>query len=255
MHRYHAVRALGLAMLSILFVFGVACGGDTDPECNPEFEDCSLQFQQVTVTVDHDHNGSGSGTVVAEDINTVGINCVLPPNASHPAPNPTHDRTCTFTFPDAGGGGSFRLDAEADAGSVFTSWVGCSQTSGPVCILDFSAGADVVFLVTAKFDLAGASNTVLFYNSATVPAYLVGPGETPGPANLVASHGPARNVTIPTTVGSQSTFRAYLTLGSPAATITCMVTADAWQNGTQPLVFFDNSEGNFLTCSDGLVAP
>jgi hypothetical protein len=74
----------------------------------------------------------------------------------------------------------------------------------------------------------------------------------------VESHGPARDVTIPTTVGSQATFRAYLSPGAAAvavATITCLVTASAWQTGTHPLVAFNNSEGNFLTCSDGLVAP
>ena len=84
MLRYHAIRAVSLAMLSTLFAFAVACSGGTDPACNPEFEECTLQFQQVTVTVSGP--GSGSGTVVAEDINTVGINCVLPPNAGASSP-------------------------------------------------------------------------------------------------------------------------------------------------------------------------
>ncbi len=249
MLRYHAIRAVSLAMLSTLFAFAVACSGGTDPACNPEFEECTLQFQQVTVTVSGP--GTGSGTVVAEDINTVGINCVLPPDAAHPAPNPTHPRTCTYTFPDAGGGGSFRLDAAADPGSAFTSWGGCSQTAGPVCILDFSAGADVTFLVTARFDPV-ASNTVTLYNNSGVSVYLIGPSETAGPGNLLGPSG-SRSIAIPTTVGSQSNFAAYLTLGTLTVSATCSVTATAWQNGTHPLVMFSNADGNRLVCSEGLV--
>ena len=82
--------------------------------------------------------------------------------------------------------------------------------------------------------------------------YLIGPSETAGPGNLLGPSG-SRSIAIPTTVGSQSNFAAYLTLGTLTVSATCSVTATAWQNGTHPLVMFSNADGNRLVCSEGLV--
>lgn len=70
---------------------------------------------------------------------------------------------------------------------------------------------------------------------------------------MVASH-ESRDVNIPTTVGGQISFHAITSLveGMPVASATCIVTATAWQNDTHPLVTFDNTDGNRLSCSEGL---
>jgi hypothetical protein len=141
---------LGLAVLSTFLALGCS---SYDPFCSPEVDGCGPGFQQVTVIVQG--LGEGSGTVVAEDISTVRINCGVPLNSPGHVPNPSYPPDCNHTFSDAGGGGSFRLEAAANPGSIFSSWGGCSQASGPVCILDFTAGADVTFHVTARFEPAG----------------------------------------------------------------------------------------------------
>jgi len=196
-------------------------------------------FDQIHVSVTG--TGTGAGNVSSNDPN-VNIDCDFPSDAG-----------CSDTFSEAGNGGQFNLIATPSTGSVFGAWTGCNSTSGNVCTLSFPAGeGNVNFSVSVQFDPAGASNTVTLYNNSSVSAYLVGPSETAGAGNLVASHG-FRDVAIPTTVGSQSIFSAYLSLGTLAVSATCSVTATAWQNGTHPLVMFDNADGNRLVCSEGLV--
>lgn len=99
-----------------------------------------------------------------------------------------------------------------------------------------------------------ATNTVLVYNNTGDSAYVVGPGESAVAATRLQTHG-SRQVAIPSAVASQSTFRAYLTPGTVAATITCTVTATAWTGGGQPLVTFYFDGSGHLSCAEGLVAP
>ena len=89
---------LSLAVFSAFLALGC---GHTDPDCDPEFEECNSAFQQVGVTVQG--LGAGSGTVVAEDISTVRINCVLPSNSWGPRPQPLVPRDLHTHFSDAGG--------------------------------------------------------------------------------------------------------------------------------------------------------
>jgi hypothetical protein len=247
---------LQLAAFLTLLSFFLTAACSSDPSCDPEHEYCGTTGDPSTVIVVG--QGTGSGLVINSILpvqDDLSIDCAVPGNATH--------HVCTDDFTPLSTGGYVQLEAIADGGSVFAGWFsGCSRIetgiNGEFCLIDYSGLAGpITYTVTARFNLAGATNTVMLYNASSVSAYLVGPSESPGnPGTLVESHGPARSVSIPTTVGSQATFSAYFSVGTAAvATITCMVTATAWQNGTQPLVTFNNSEGNFLTCSDGLVAP
>jgi hypothetical protein len=100
-------------------------------------------FGQIEVKVTNP--GGGNGQVVASDPN-VQINCQFTAGASSPSP-------CEDTFPDAGGGGVFTLNATPAAGSTFGSWTGCSSSAGTVCTLTFAQSFDTTFVVQARFDL------------------------------------------------------------------------------------------------------
>jgi hypothetical protein len=234
-----AVRFLfSLAVFSAFLVLGC---GHTDPNCDPEFEECHSAFQRVTVTVTGP--GGGTGTVVAEDINVVGINCVLPSSASVPPPNASHPVNCAYTFSDAGGGGSFRLEAAAAPGSVFAGWGGCSQVSGPICILDFSAGPDVVFTVTARFDHAAAeTKPINIYNGSSLTVSFLVNGQLL--SNVAPSQSPS--VQIPSAIGTTVTVSADVAGQHP--TTTCTVTSAAWQGLGNPIVIL-NSPEYYFTCS------
>jgi hypothetical protein len=183
--------------------------------------------------------GAGAGSVVAQDVSVLTIECGWPGNTG----------SCEDQFEDAGGGGVFNLTALPSPGSVLAEWTGCSQVNGTTCTLTFGQFIDdTSFSVTARFEPSGeGTNTVMMYNAAEVSANLVGPGENPGPGNLVASHGPARHVTVPSAVGSMPEFRAYVG-GNLVATKTCQVTAAAWQNDSEPLVALYDTDGYYLTC-------
>ncbi|HUL69689.1 MAG TPA: hypothetical protein VLT17_05540 [Gemmatimonadales bacterium] len=237
------VRALRrLAAFSAFALLASGCG--TDPFCDPELdpEGCP-SFQQIGVTVSG--AGTGSGQVVAEDINTVQIDCAIQAGAAN-------GPVCDHTFEDAGGGGSFRLVATPDAGSVFASWGpgSCSQVSGNICILDFSASdGDIVFTVVANFGLDPNTDLITLYNSTNADANMVVGSETPSASNNVTSHG-IREVAVSTTVGTQVPVKAYVG-GSQVASTTCTVTAAAWQGGSSPLVMLVNEGTSYsLICSD-----
>jgi hypothetical protein len=87
--------------------------------------------------------GTGGGVVESTDP-VVNIACTLIGGVV--------SGTCTDSFPEAGAGGSFRLVALPDPGSVVQSWTGCSEVSGASCTLNFSASAeDTTFRPTATF--------------------------------------------------------------------------------------------------------
>lgn len=91
--------------------------------------------------------GEGSGTVRSRD-QVVGIGCRIQGGAIR---NGTAG--CSHTFSDAGGGGTFVLEAAPDAGSTFRGWTGRSSSSGAECRLTFPRDArNVSFSVTARFD-------------------------------------------------------------------------------------------------------
>ena len=107
-------------------------------------------------------------------------------------------------------------------------------------------------MISVTATAVGGMNAILFYNSTDVSANLLGPGESPSPGNLVASHA-SRQVTIPSAVGSQSQFRAFKG-GSLVASLTCEILSTAWEGGSQPLVVYNDNDGNYLTCDEGLGA-
>jgi hypothetical protein len=225
-------------------VFASGCVGD-----GPS----GLDLTNIEVTVAG--IGDGTGTVLAPDVG-VDINCTSTAG--------TETGLCHDEFDDIGGGGVFTLEATPLLpGSEFAGYTGdCSSISGAdgtVCTLTFKVGESRTFNVTANFHLKTpppASDSVTIYNASDTHAYyLVGPGETAGASNLVQAHN-SRRVLIPTAVGSQAVFRAYLTPGGLAVgTTTCQVTAGAWSDPlSPPLVAFYDSDGYFMTCSSGLVA-
>lgn len=183
--------------------------------------------------------GGGSGSVIAQDADVLTIECGWPGNIG----------ACEDQFEDAGGGGVFNLIALPSPGSVLAGWTGCNQVNGTTCTLTFGQFIDdTSFSVTARFELSGeGTNSVMFYNAAETSANLVGPGESPGPGNLVQSHASARNVTVAAAVGSMPEFRAYVG-GSLVASKTCEITTAAWQNDSRPLVALYDTDGYYLTC-------
>jgi|GEM_PF-2655017 len=236
------IRALlRLVALSAFALLAKGCA--TDPFCDPEFdpEGCA-SFQQIGVHVTG--TGAGSGVVQAEDINTVQIDCAI-----HAGVN--QGTVCDHTFSDAGGGGSFRLVATADPGSVFVGWgpASCSQVTGNICILDFSASdGNIVFSVVAQFGLASNSDLLTLYNGTAGNANLVVGGETPSASN---SLGPSqtRDVAIPTAIGTIVSVAAYVG-GTQVASTACTVTAAAWQGASNPLVALFTEGSYILTCSN-----
>ncbi len=237
-----AMRALRrLAAFSALSLLATGCA--TDLPCDPELDPLGCPaFQQIGVSVTG--AGTGSGQVVAEDINTVQIDCAIQGTTEH-------GPVCNHTFPDAGGGGSFRLVATPDAGSVFTSWGAgsCSQVSGNICILDFSASdGDVNFDVVAQFDLASNTDLIELYNGTAQNANIVVGSETPSAANSLGPSG-TRDVAIATAVGTVVSAKAYVG-GSQVASTSCTVTAAAWQGGGHPLVALFTEGTYILTCSN-----
>lgn len=151
--------------------------------------------------------------------------------------------------------------AAPTAGSGFGGFHGCSSTNGLNCELAFpyGGGENYSFEVQATFTITvpppPGTNTVRIYNFSTSrQAYLLGPGETAGLENLVEP-GHERLVNIPSAVGTPSTFRSILPPATEVATVTCLVTASAWQAGTLPAVKFFDNEGYYLACDNGLVAP
>jgi hypothetical protein len=116
----------------------------------------SKAFQEVTVQVTNP--GGGNGRVVAPDPN-VFLDCHFTGAAAVPA-------GCSTSFSDAGGGGTFTLEATPDSGHALTGWSGCSSAAGLVCTLTFVAtGFDVTFNVQAQFGPAAPFGTNLLRNA------------------------------------------------------------------------------------------
>jgi len=112
--------------------FAIGCGGTT-----------STDGTQVSTTVSGDGQGVGRVTSTDPDVD---IDCLLGPNV----PNPGR---CADQFTDAGLGGMFSLVAQANPGSTFAGWSGCSEFIGNECFLSFDLGeSNVTFNVTATFE-------------------------------------------------------------------------------------------------------
>jgi hypothetical protein len=102
-------------------------------------------LQSITVNVRG--SGAGSGTVVSSDP-AVEIDCTITDGVEGGGPS------CSRTFDDIGNGGLFNLVATPAEGSSFSSWSGCSSSSGATCTLSFASSTiDTTFSVTATFTL------------------------------------------------------------------------------------------------------
>ncbi len=231
----------------ILTLLGIALSGQLAAGCN-SLDVIGVPHAEIDVIV----TGAGLGVGLVTSPAPADIYCTI--TAGHASGE------CHAKFDDAGGGGAFTLIATPATGSRFGGFHGCNSTSGLNCELTFGVGGGSLHWdVIATFDLEAApppgQNFVRFENhSHTLQAYLVGPGETPGPDNAVdPDH--ERLLAIPTAPGAPLVFRAYLPPATEVASQTCLVTATAWQNGVYPIVKFWDNEGHYLTCEAGLVAP
>ncbi|MCZ6754231.1 MAG: hypothetical protein O7E49_02855, partial [Gemmatimonadetes bacterium] len=95
-----------------------------------------LQFQTITV----DLAAAGPGAVQATDPGTGQV------------------KSASFSFQDAGLGGSIDVTAVPDAGGVLQSWTsGCPGSTATVCSISFSGGRDVTIGASATFvpDISG----------------------------------------------------------------------------------------------------
>lgn len=150
--RKRASASLVVAFVA-LATMGVECPDDDGPIPGP--------FQGTTVRTEilADISGSGSGRVMPQQpILGFHLNCRIANGALDLGTS-----TCSESFPDAGGGGTFELEATAEAGSVFAGWTDCKPipatnascacTGTGFCVLTFDGGADPTFMVTARFDL------------------------------------------------------------------------------------------------------
>lgn len=207
-------------------------------------------FGQIEVNVTNP--GNGDGQVVAPDPN-VDIDCQFTGGSSTPTP-------CEDTFPDAGGGGVFTLDATPAAGSTFGGWAGCNSSVGPVCTLTFQNSFDTSFVVQARFDLAGShpKAEIRAYNgtSSAVTVTLQTPydgQQTLGPIspNTVVSD------SMQVEVGDQ--FMISSTVGGHTGSVTCTTTAAIIPDPNDPVntgnasvsVFTGMTVNPTLTCYDG----
>ena len=176
-------------------------------------------YRQITVTVT---GGGGNGQVVASDP-AVQITCQFTAGSSSPSP-------CSNTFPDAGGGGIFTLDASPAAGSTFGGWSGCSSSSGPVCTLTFAVNTgDTAFAVGARFDLLPSGShpkaEIRAYNGTLASGVTV---TLQTPYDGTQTLGPiGANVQVADSlqveVGAQ--FIMSSTIGGKTGSVTCTTTA------------------------------
>lgn len=144
-----------LVLVSVL----AACGGSSGPFGG------NSPFQTITVRVTN--AGSGGGRVLAPDPN-VQLDCQFAGAASVPS-------QCVDTFPDAGGGGVFTLEATPDPGSTLSGWTGCSAVAGTVCTLTFAAtGFDTGFVIQAQFNPVTPNGVNLLVNPGFESAVTVG---------------------------------------------------------------------------------
>lgn len=107
----------------------------------------------LKVTVEISSAGMGSGNVSSSDL-AVDIDCDVAGSVASGA--------CEDIFEDAGGQGTFTLEAQPDPGNVLTSFTGGCSRSGPSCTVSVSGNvatltfdapeADITFGMVASFD-------------------------------------------------------------------------------------------------------
>jgi hypothetical protein len=185
----------GLALLFVLPLALVTTGTKCDDSMGPN------QPDRVTTRILADAGGMGSGRVIPLQPPTdFTLDCRIANGAL------VGGTTCTDDFDDAGAGGSFQLEAIADAGSVFAGWTDCDAspaanascncTGTGLCGLSFDANVDPVFDVTARFDLISPLTCVdsplahwpLDGNAMDVVGAADGPAQLPAGIAAVADH-------------------------------------------------------------------
>lgn len=143
--------------------------------CNPD--NPFIIGQLVTVEV-KSGGGNGNGLVTSEPAS-------LPPSISCQIDGAAATGVCTDDFSDAGGGGTFQLQALPATGSRLVSWTGCDgpASAALLCDLSFDPGPDVKLDVTARFDLDAC-----YEIKQTVPNSIAGTGPAT-PADLSPAYG------------------------------------------------------------------
>lgn len=176
-------------------------------------------FGQIEVKVTNP--GGGNGQVVASDPN-VHINCQFTAGSSNPSP-------CEDTFPDAGGGGVFTLDATPAAGSTFGGWNGCNSSVGTVCTLTFAQSFDTTFVVQARFDLVPAGShpmaEIRAYNGTLTSGVTVSLQTPYDGTQTLGPMGTSVQVSDSLQVEVGAQFIMSSTIGGKTGSVTCTTTA------------------------------
>jgi hypothetical protein len=197
---------------------------------------------QMTIVLDVRGDAPGAGQVTSLD-QRIRLECPLSPGSAVCPP---------VSFTDGGAGGSIALQAIPAEGSTFSEWIGCTSATENTCTLTFSPSAgDTTFHVVVSFAVAGTAPVLLRNRASAVTnevANLLAPNEDTLASNRLQV-GESRTAYIDSTLASTPTFTAFVH-GSFAVSATCMVTTDAWQGGTRPVVTFggDFVDGYFLHC-------
>ena len=231
-----AVRSLlSLAVFAALLT---ACGSSTG-SCPPEDTACTPGHVVITVNVVGE--GTGGGQVLGFRASS-NLHCTLPQDPVHPSD--CDDQVFSDGTPDY-----YQLDAYADVGSVFAGWSsGCSRIksgSRESCFIDFSGLTSFTATVTARFDVSsGQTNTMSVYNGTDRTVTIV-VGSQPAVPNVAPGGSP--QFQIPTAIGTMVVVRAQVGVDLP--TITCTVTAAAWQGPDDPIVLLSGPPPYSFNCN------
>lgn len=107
-----------------------------------------------TIRVGVSGAGNGNGQVTSSGLPAGDIACTSTAGVK--------SGVCDESFTDSDGSGTFNLVATPSPGSAFGGWTGCSSSSAGTCVLTYNSTGDVTFSVTARFDLAAATEFIAF---------------------------------------------------------------------------------------------
>jgi hypothetical protein len=175
--------------LAALVTMGIKCDDSMGPN----------ELDRVLTQILADAGGTGSGRVIPlQPPSDFTLDCRIASGALDVG------TTCTEDFDDQGAGGSFQLEAIADAGSVFAGWTDCDAspatsascncTGTGLCGLSFDANVDPVFDVTARFDLVSS------------PALCSGPARSTFADAMLADTDWTDQIIFDTSVGQPAAF-------------------------------------------------